>query len=256
VASLAFLFYEIFITFDDEVNIIWSYAQSLTKSTNRTNRAIEIAITKHLSMVTTSLKGWYMCQVVFGGILMAGVEAVLMARVYALYQKSLRVGLVFLALILGEAIAVIIGVVKHIPGDDFSASSLLLTSPGSYTYFGIGAIITQITILVLTLVKYKTAVKEGWGKAPIMMLMVRDGTVVFFAFLILTITTVIYTNWPTEYYALIGTSWFLSVVASAGCRLIINMQKLPEQETDELPTTVQLTTLYHDLGMETYSYRL
>jgi len=56
--------------------------------------------------------------------------------VYALYQKSLWVGLPFLALILGEVSAVIVGIVKHIPGTNFSASSLLLTGPGSYTYFG------------------------------------------------------------------------------------------------------------------------
>lgn len=56
--------------------------------------------------------------------------------VYALYQKSTWVGLAFLALILGEVSAVIIGVVKHIPGNDFKASSLLLTSLSSYTYFG------------------------------------------------------------------------------------------------------------------------
>ena len=59
-----------------------------------------------------------------------------LVSVYALYQKSLWVALAFLVLILGEASAVIVGVVKHIPGDDFKASNLLLTSLGSYTYFG------------------------------------------------------------------------------------------------------------------------
>lgn len=56
--------------------------------------------------------------------------------VYALYQKSPWVGLAFIALILGEVSAVIVGIVKHIPGNDFMASSLLLTSLSSYTYFG------------------------------------------------------------------------------------------------------------------------
>lgn len=96
----------------------------------------------------------------------------------------------------------------------------------SIIFCSIGAIISQITILVLTLVKYKAAVKGGWGKVPIMMLMVRDGTVAFFIFLsmkiiyfnlhpradeevVVTILTVVYTSKQMDYYALIGTSYVL-----------------------------------------------
>lgn len=79
---------------------------------------------------------------------------------------------------------------------------------------------------MLTLVKYKVAIKGGWGKVPIMTLMVRDGTVVFFIFLsmktifldiqpradeklVMTILTVVYTSEQTDYYGLIGTSYVL-----------------------------------------------
>ncbi|KAF8160651.1 hypothetical protein B0H34DRAFT_795539 [Crassisporium funariophilum] len=263
-ASLAFLVYEILITLDDEVNAIWSkprgswikwqflFTRYFALAAQLTNRAIESSITSHMTMVTIALRNWYMCQVIVGSILMSAVEIVLMARVYALYNKNIWVGLGFIALIIGELTTVVIGVVMNIPGDDFGLESLLLTSPISYTYFGIGAIISQITILGLTLMKYRTAVRGGWEKVPIMMLMVRDGTVAFFILLIATTMTVVATSTQNE-YAPIGNSWFLSIVACAGCRLIINMQNLPnrtETSTTSSATAIQLTTLWNDFDLE------
>ena len=40
-------------------------------------------------------------------------------------------------------------------------------------------IVSQLTILSLTLVKYWTATREGWGTVPIMALVARDGIVTF-----------------------------------------------------------------------------
>ncbi|KAF8971111.1 hypothetical protein BDZ97DRAFT_1787764 [Flammula alnicola] len=204
VASLAFFFYDICITFDDEVNTIWSMSHNSWIKW-------QFLFTRYFALAAQiCLKNWYTYQVIEGSILMSAVEVVLMARVYALYQKNLWVGLIFVFLILGEIVAVIVGVIMNIPGD-FIASNILLSSPNSFTYFGIGAIISQIAILVLTLAKYKVAVRGGWGKVP-MMLMVRDGTAAFFILLVVTTMTVVATSMQTE-YAPIGNSWFLSIVA-------------------------------------------
>ena len=109
------------------------------------------------------------------------------------------IGGVLLVLLLGEVLTVLIGVAMTAPGKDFEAKNILVNSPSSYTSFGsvrtmwsfrrdkhwqfglhrIAAAISQFTILVLTLVKYRTAVKGGWGDAPIMLVMVRDGIVAF-----------------------------------------------------------------------------
>ncbi|KDR75053.1 hypothetical protein GALMADRAFT_69522, partial [Galerina marginata CBS 339.88] len=235
VASLAFLVYDICITFDDEVNTIWS-----------ANRTIENAVSTRVLLVTDALKNWYTCQVIIGCILMTAVEVVLMARVYALYKKNIRIRLLFTVMILGEITTVVVGIMMNRPGNNFRASSILLTSPNSYTYFGISAIVSQITILGLTLIKYKIAVKGGWDKIPIMLIMVRDGTVAFFILLVVTTLTVVATSMQAE-YAPLGNSWFLSIVACSGCRLILNMQNapmrsVPSSTTDE-PTVVLTTVL-------------
>ncbi|KAJ3503233.1 hypothetical protein NLJ89_g8527 [Agrocybe chaxingu] len=217
IASLAFLVYEICLTFDDEVNVIWSkpnrswikwqflFTRYFALSIQVINRGIDSAVASHMNMVSTDLKNWYMCQVIVGSILMSAVEAVLMARVYALYNKNVWIFFVFVIMILAEIVTVILGIVLNRPGDEFRASNILLRSPTSFTYFGIGAIASQITILGLTLLKYKAAVQGGWSKAPIMMLMVRDGTAAFFILLVVTTLTVVATSTQNE-YAPIGNS--------------------------------------------------
>lgn len=95
--------------------------------------------------------------------------------------------------------------------------------PRNLTDHRVGAIVSQVTILVLTLLKYKIAVKHGWGKLPIMILMVRDGTAAFFILLsttfypenlllslkgsttVITTLTVVATSTQTE-YAPLGNS--------------------------------------------------
>ncbi|EDR11583.1 uncharacterized protein LACBIDRAFT_293173 [Laccaria bicolor S238N-H82] len=242
--SLVFLLYEIVITFDDEVNLIWSY---FALAAQLANRSIESAIRSNLYLDTELLRDWFSCQVVVATILMIAVELVLMARVYALYKKSMCIGGVLLVLLLGEVLTVLIGIAMTAPGKDFEAKNLLVNSPSAYTSFGIAAAITQFTILVLTLVKYRTAVKGGWGNAPIMFVMVRDGIVAFVILLVVTMMTIIVTMLPNE-YAPVGNSWFLSIVACAGSRLIINMQNLPTQSCSESSTclSIQFTTLSPD----------
>lgn len=133
---------------------VFLFLGRLIDSSFRANRAIEGAITSHETMVTDSLKDWYMCQVVLGSVLMSAVEIVLMARgehffpallvslvsqhwtVYALYKKNIWVGMLFIGLIVAEMISVVVGIVLNRPGREFRASSLLLKSPTSYVYFG------------------------------------------------------------------------------------------------------------------------
>jgi len=265
VASLAFLVYDICITFDDEVNTIWSkpnyswikwqflFTRYFALAAQIANRTIENAISTRILLVTDALKNWYMCQVIIGCVLMTAVEVVLMARVYALYKQNVRIRMLFTVMILGEITTVVIGIVMNRPGNNFRASNLLLTSPNSYTYFGISAIVSQVTILVLTLLKYKVAVKGGWDKVPIMLVMVRDGTVAFFILLVVTTLTVVATSMQAE-YAPLGNSWFLSIVACSGCRLILNMQNLPVESKSSSTTdgpTVVLTTVLWDSFEET-----
>jgi len=256
VGSLAFLSYEFCITLDDEVETIWLkpncswikwqflFIRYFSLASQIINRALEGAVFAHSKLSMHSLRNWYTCQVVIGSILMTAVEVVLIARVFALYNRNFWVGLIFVALLLGEASTLITGIMMSLPGLDFDLNNFLISSPMSFVYFGTAALVSQSTILVLTLMKYRSAFRDGWANAPIMQLMVRDGTMAFCTMFLVTLMTIMGTFMQNR-YSPIGNSWFISLVACAGCRLIINMQRLPAQETDAHNdvTTAQFTTL-------------
>ncbi|KAF9010664.1 hypothetical protein BDQ17DRAFT_935961 [Cyathus striatus] len=268
IASLAFLLYDIMITFDDEVDIIWSkpnnswikwqflFTRYFALATQLTNRSLESVINSTSTRLTGSLKGWYICQVVVGSMLMTAVEMVLMARVYAIYNKNSLVAAGFFCLLMGELISLIVGVTITIPGKNFHLSTFVDSSPNSYAYFGAAAGISQVTILILTLMKYRSAVRGGWARLPIMQLMVRDGTIAFVVLFSITALTAL-SSIKDRTYPPLGNSWFLSVVACAGCRLIINMQRLPSSSNETATgsssrATIELTTVCPD-SLETTS---
>ena len=56
--------------------------------------------------------------------------------VYALYKRNKFIMFLFLALLVAEIVAVVVGIVMNVPGDSFRAVNVLVTSPNSYTYFG------------------------------------------------------------------------------------------------------------------------
>lgn len=43
-------------------------------------------------------------------------------------------------------------------------------------YLRAGSVLPQVVALVLTLFKYRAAIREGWGKTPIVTRLTRDGT--------------------------------------------------------------------------------
>jgi len=259
VASLVFLLYEHFLTFDDEVGVIWSkgrhawikwvflFVRYFALSIQLVNRTLEFCISMRSPIVADLLERWYMSQVGVGCVLMILVEVVLMARVYAMYEKRDVIRLVFLLLIVIEVASLFAGVFLTFPRDPFNLEIYISKNSRAYAYFGVAAILSQVAILILTLKKYRHAIYLGRGNEPIMVLVIRDGILSFSALLGVTVLTVVATATQNE-YATIANSWFVSVVACAGCRLIINLQRFSEIPTDEsrstdFSTTVQLTTL-------------
>lgn len=57
-------------------------------------------------------------------------------QVYALYDRNPFIKYGFLLVLIGEALAMVIGVVLTLPGDEFRVSTILMTTPHSFAYFG------------------------------------------------------------------------------------------------------------------------
>ncbi|KAJ2930244.1 hypothetical protein H1R20_g6830, partial [Candolleomyces eurysporus] len=153
-----------------------------------------------------------MSQVGVGGALMLTVEFVLMARVYALYQKRYLICFIFLVLVFIEVGSLILGILLTNPGSSFDLEMYLSRNSRAYAYFGGAVILSQVTVLALTISKYRQALQLGWGREPIVMVTIRDGVLAFAILLSMTIATVVATAWQNE-NAAIANSWFVSIVA-------------------------------------------
>ncbi|TFK74284.1 hypothetical protein BDN72DRAFT_80022 [Pluteus cervinus] len=254
IASVSFLLWDVLITLDQEVEYIWSkprnswmkwqffFTRYFAVAAQVTNRCIEGVIVSGVYLDTDPLKRWFISEIFVGNLLMTAVEVVLMVRVYALYGKNRWIGALFCLMLIAEAIAMVVGVVRNLPDGQFKEFNVLTTTPYSFIYYGIAACVTQIAILILTVIGYKLAVRDGWGKVPIVTLMLRDGSAIFLILFLVLIFTTVATMCGTS-YAPIGYSWFLSIVASSGCRIILNMQQLPDPGPG---SSIQLTTVIPD----------
>ncbi|KAF8184402.1 hypothetical protein BJ912DRAFT_526439 [Pholiota molesta] len=113
VSALVFLVWDIIITFGDEVQYIWPQSRcSPTKWVFLFTRYFgAIAQARLVSLNLALIPGMltpaecrmlYISQVVFGGTLMACIQALLMLRVYALYTQDRRIAIAMATLLVAE----------------------------------------------------------------------------------------------------------------------------------------------------------
>ncbi|KAF7361828.1 hypothetical protein MVEN_00527200 [Mycena venus] len=258
IAALAFLVWENLITFDDEVEYIWRkpwtawikavflFLRYFPLAIQLCNRIIDEKIIQQQDLRYSTLRTWYISQVVVAHLAMTGVELVMMARVYALYRNSRWMGWGFLCLWLGETIAVLAGLFITLPGVHFTSEQFLLRVPHSFAYLAISTLVSQAIILGLTLRRY---IQGQWSGTSLGKLLIRDGSIVYFVFFVTTMTAAVYSigglNFGMTEYA-----WYLSIISAAGCRLILNMQRLPLAGVHDPDScrgsSLELTTIHYD----------
>ncbi|KDR80974.1 hypothetical protein GALMADRAFT_241553 [Galerina marginata CBS 339.88] len=228
VGALVFLMWDIMITFADEVQYIWpqnrrsptKWVFLFTRYFGLLAQARLVSINLSLGMGTYSLdvcRMIYTSQVVFGGMLMACIQSVLMLRVYALYTQDHRIAFAMIALLVAE--------LGFIPG------AIHLTMPTStgnmcmkpitifdIALFGASALFPQLLVLGLTILKFLCGIRAGWGKIPIVSRLVRDDIILVSVIVCWVIITASLTSINTI-YGYIGYSYvrFRSFLAFSCC---------------------------------------
>ncbi|KAJ7084472.1 hypothetical protein B0H15DRAFT_784283, partial [Mycena belliarum] len=239
------------ITFDDEVDHIWSvflFLRYFPLAVQLCNRIIDEEI-QHLGH--SALRAWYISQVILSHLSMTAVEVVMMVRVYALYHNDRWVGWGFVCLLFAETVRALqsecTGLFITLPGVHFAPQRFLTNVPHSFTYLGVAALVSQAIILVLTVHRF---CRGQWAGTSLGNLLIRDGSVAYLVFLVTTGTAVVYSAnglafGMTEY------AWMLSIISSVGCRLILDMQRLPSSRVSETDATsdFELTTVQHELSV-------
>ncbi|KAJ3977589.1 hypothetical protein EV361DRAFT_877884 [Lentinula raphanica] len=255
-AALIFLTWEILITLDDEVEFIWSkprhswikwaflFARYGALSLLLAGRVLEGIVTySTMHLDTNGIRLWFAFQGLLAFSIMAGAEIVMMVRVYALYNRNKWVRYGFITLMLAELFTALLGFGLTFPPPSFNPQLIITTTPGSFEYFSISTMISQLVIVVLSVARYRYMYTHGhWEGTRIIRLMFRDGTLAFFVFFLLSLLMAVYHILqqpfaPTEFV------WSISIISVTECRLIINLQKLPFSESDTLTEVAEFTTI-------------
>ncbi|KAH9041883.1 hypothetical protein EDB83DRAFT_2295451 [Lactarius deliciosus] len=239
VAALAFLVWDILITLDQEVEAVWTKPNKFyTKWLFFFVRYFAVAMQIALLFVGTRIAftlhytysdcvKWYIFQEVGTQALIAAVEFILIVRVHALYDRSRIVTSILLLLFIAENIVMIVTLVRVVPEIGFDPICTVVHSPPRLLLFAVAFVSFETVLFILTLFKFIVALRSGWGRTPVLYLLVRDGT---WAFILIFVTLCV----NAGFYLAAGDSpnssiafpWLLSIEAFAGARIVLNLHAL------------------------------
>ncbi|KDQ54545.1 hypothetical protein JAAARDRAFT_196461 [Jaapia argillacea MUCL 33604] len=237
-ASLTFLVWDVCITFADEVECVWSrpvtswtkwmflfvrYFSILTQIALLfvgTELGVEVGLTRPDACV-----GWYIFQAVATQILIACADVVLMARVYALYKRKRWITMTLSVLFVMEQVVMAISLRYVVPGLQFNDICIVTKSPPAMVVFGGAALLFQFFLFALTLVKFVSALRAGWGRTPLISLLAVDGTWAFGLILCIFLLNAIFYIVINNATSAIGFAWLLSLLPFSCCRLILNLSR-------------------------------
>ncbi|KAI0048459.1 hypothetical protein FA95DRAFT_1038106 [Auriscalpium vulgare] len=261
VAALAFLIWDVLITLDDEVEYIWRkpnryWAKWLYLFVRYFAVMIQIALLFVGTEIAASLHygphacvSWYIFQEVTTQVLIASVEIILMIRVHALYDRNRAVTATLLLLFLAENITMIATLVAVAQDVQMNSYCVVLHTPHRLLLFAIAFVLFETMLFILTLFKFIRAFQTGWGRTPVITLLMRDGTWAFaLIFATLCVNGAFYLG-TTSPLTSVAFPWLISIEAFAGSRLILNMQTLDsgdEPSSTVLSSRIEFSSAFAD----------
>lgn len=250
IASATWITYDIIISFGDEVEYIWKkqwtmakvlyiFARYLPFAFQMALLALNVDGTTGLFWAKADCKQWTIVQAVILQVIITVVDIILMARVYALFERNRKL---LIAMIVGYAaeIAYMSYVLSFVaPRLSFNDECFVIASPSLFTYYWVVSLAYETILFLLTLWKFAAAVKSGWGERPIMRQFVRDGTWAYTLIFVTMLINSMFYKFIHSAVAGICFTWLLSVLSFSGSRLILNPRKRYEEERsfelEELP---------------------
>ncbi|EIN06548.1 hypothetical protein PUNSTDRAFT_53986 [Punctularia strigosozonata HHB-11173 SS5] len=252
VASLAFLAYDILLTFPDEVAHIWTKPRfSFTKWVFLVLRYYTLAIVAAMTLVSAGrgsvtrlhhppyCSPWYSYQAGSLQVVIALMETIMMLRVYALYNRSRLVAVLLVTLFIVEELAMAASLALFLPKLQFNEFCIAETIPSVAVLIGVAPIGFELFMLCLTWAKV-IRMSRLLRHERMLFLLIRDGT---WTFLVVFLTFAL----NGLFYLIIAGprgsmmwSWQFTICAFAGCRLVLHMHTASPTASgvNRLPSTL------------------
>ncbi|KAF9238318.1 hypothetical protein BU15DRAFT_75255 [Melanogaster broomeanus] len=239
-ASLVFLVWDILISYEAEVEHIWPKPRTsafkwLYLYLRYFNLLVQIWNQIAVSHLTNgedhaSLCGaWYIYAAVVSQVSVSAVEVILAIRIFALFNKSYRIACLLAFVLTAEMLTMAVNNCYTIPKIRPSEACIVAELPEQVLGYSSVLLITQSVLVGLMIFKHTTVLRSGWGRTPLVSVLVRDGSVVYIIVLVFAVALIASSKLQDKRTIAMFLSvgfWGVSVSSVAGCRLIINTQKL------------------------------
>ncbi|KAF9452727.1 hypothetical protein P691DRAFT_803449 [Macrolepiota fuliginosa MF-IS2] len=275
IAALAFLVWDILITFDDEVNYIWPRSWNYTKCVYFFVRYVPVLVEMSILCIGTELTPlfhftphdcfiWQVYQAVAVTLIIMAVDTILILRVYALYNNSPVISNVLRCAFVAEIIGMIIGMVLAVPDIRYNDVCLVTHVPKTLGLWLV-SLIFQTLLFSLTAYRFYGTVKAGWGDVPLMSLLMQDGTWAFFLLFLIYLGYALLVIIPHHSSSGVLYGWLVAAFSFSGYRIIIRLNCFgsthpsvarttnpPSQHTHHTSTDIQFTSNHRASEPESY----
>ncbi|KAF8881259.1 hypothetical protein BD779DRAFT_1025866 [Infundibulicybe gibba] len=192
--ALVFLAWDLVVTFGDEYEYVWKqnwtpvkciylFCRYFSLTVQIVNYAITQGPISQVPVAHTICKAWFTFQSLCTTSLMSSVNALLMLRVYALYDRSRAVA-TFLAIVFFVDVISLSAQAFYLAAETvapeapvFDQACLMKETPSAVLSSGIEVLVIQGTLWGMTW--WKSNRSESWIRTPLISLVVRDGAFVF-----------------------------------------------------------------------------
>ncbi|KAF8960808.1 hypothetical protein BDZ97DRAFT_1284220 [Flammula alnicola] len=228
-AGAVWMTWEYIITCRDEYQYIWRVkvlymlARYLTLGVLWANTYIVFVPLSCVPVPRHACVGWFLLLMISASLLLAAIDSLIMLRVYALYNCSLKMAVFFTGLLVMQMMLIAISVSRTLHLLPFSETCDVLETPQEVIYVMAGDVFTQTILLLLTIAKRKVA----FGESLLVHLVVRDGAWVFVLLVSIWAATIPYSLFTHVSKLHLMFVFPIALMSTATCRLIMNMHKIP-----------------------------
>ncbi|KAF8508964.1 hypothetical protein JB92DRAFT_2950119 [Gautieria morchelliformis] len=234
-ASFVLFLYDHAITFDAEVMNIWKGPRTLgkllflwTRYFGLSSLIIQVTVTFHGSLSNKFCSVFFWWQSVFVLIGIVSVDIILLARVYAVYDrnKQLLYGMVGLQLITAAA-TIVLYVFYISPGMGLPSVHNLTGcfAPSASRNLADGFVpplANEVVLCLLMLYKQWDRYRNEIGSSQLKRL-VQDSIIYFFCILAVHLTNLLVLYLAPRGLVLMGIGWEFAIPCTMGCRLLLNI---------------------------------
>ncbi|KAF8647826.1 hypothetical protein AX16_006528 [Volvariella volvacea WC 439] len=262
VASLAFLVWDIIITFDEEVKVIWPNPCSYSKVLYFFVRYLALIVQISILFVGTELSPalnfteydcfiWQVWQGAGAFAILSATDLVLILRVHALYRGNTIVRVFLAVIFVGELVVMATGLIYAIPDIKYDHLCRVTQNPPIFLAVAAAPIGFQTILFLLTGWKFIQAIRAGWGDVPLIQLLMRDGTWAFFLLFLVLLAEALLYGAGAHGYAGVLFGWLLTAFSFSGYRIMLNIHHM--SHTHQI---IRLTTTTTASGGPTTSLHL